>query len=181
MTSCPTAFRVAQTIGLSGAAWLSGNIAAFSLIVAPSLLISAQETNLAPSTLAKLWRNVYRLGAKQNPPIALSAAASFFYLAWSARSVSGTTLFRETVENTASLYCAAGVLTIAIVPFTLFAMTNTNSALLEEAKLVNLESTVKAGAREQTEHLICQWIKLNGMRSLFPLAGALVGMYATLA
>ncbi|OJD12193.1 hypothetical protein AJ78_07167 [Emergomyces pasteurianus Ep9510] len=179
MTSCPTAFRVAQTVGLTGAAWLSGNIASFSLIVAPSFLTSAQENNLAPSTLAKLWKNVYHLGARQNPPISLCTALSFFYLAWSARS--GTTLFRETAENTASLYCAAGALVVAVVPFTVLAMTKTNSALLENAKLVEAEpATVKAGAREQTEHLIRRWIKLNGVRSLFPLTAALVGMYAAL-
>ncbi|EDN08250.1 predicted protein [Histoplasma mississippiense (nom. inval.)] len=78
-TSCPTAFRVAQAVGLSGAAWLSGNIAAYSVNVAPSLLTSAQESNLSASTLAKLWRNVYHLGATQNPPIALCTAAAFFY------------------------------------------------------------------------------------------------------
>ncbi|PGH35013.1 hypothetical protein GX50_02147 [[Emmonsia] crescens] len=178
MTSSPTTFRIAQAIGLSGAAWLSGNIAAFSLNVVPSLLTSAQETNLAPSTLAKIWKNIYHLGSIQNPPIALSTAAAFFYLSWSVRS--GTILFRETAENTAALYCAAGVLTLAIVPFTIVAMTKTNSALMEKAKLVESEPTVKAGAREQTEHLIRQWIGLNGVRSLFPLAGVLVGMYAAL-
>ncbi|KLJ05797.1 hypothetical protein EMPG_10770 [Blastomyces silverae] len=178
MTSCPATFRVAQVVGLSGAAWLSGNIAAYSLIVAPSLLTSAKESNFPPSTLAKLFRNIYHLGARQNPPIALTTAAAFFYLAWSVRS--GTALFRQTAENTASLYCAAGVLTLSIVPFTLIAMMKTNGALLEQAKVVESEPTVKVGAREETERLLCRWIGLNGVRSLFPLAGALVGLYAAL-
>ncbi|EEQ86417.1 uncharacterized protein BDCG_01537 [Blastomyces dermatitidis ER-3] len=179
MASCPVAFRVAQAVGLSGAAWLSGNIAAYSLNVAPSLLTSAKESNLPPSTLAKLWRNIYHLGSVQNPPIALTTAAAFFYLAWSVRS--GTALFRQTAENAATLYCAAAVLTLSIVPFTLIAMTKTNRALLEQAKVVESEPTVvKVGAREETEQLICRWIGLNGARSLFPLAGVLVGLYAAL-
>ncbi|OJD20402.1 hypothetical protein ACJ73_08262 [Blastomyces percursus] len=178
MASCPVAFRVAQAVGLSGAAWLSGNIAAYSLNVAPSLVTSAKESNLPPSTLAKLWRNVYHLGSVQNPPIALTTAAAFFYLAWSVRS--GTALVRQTAENTATLYCAAGVLTLSIVPYTLIAMTKTNRALLEKAKVVESEPTVKVGTREETEHLVCRWVGLNGARSLFPLAGALVGLYAAL-
>ncbi|PGG98271.1 hypothetical protein GX51_06919 [Blastomyces parvus] len=178
MASYPAAFRVAQVVGLSGAAWLSGNIAAYSLNVAPSLIASAQESNLSPSTLAKLWRNVYNLGSKQNPPIALTTAAAFFYLAWSVRA--GTALFRHTAQNTASLYCAAGVLTLTIVPWTLVAMTKTNGMLLEKAKAVESEPTVKVGAREETERLVRRWIGLNGVRSLFPLAGVLVGLFAAL-
>ncbi|EER43249.1 conserved hypothetical protein [Histoplasma capsulatum H143] len=131
MTSCSTAFRVAQVVGLSGAAWLSGNIAAYSVNVAPSFLTSAQESNLSASTLAKLWRNVYHLGATQNPPIALCTAAAFFYLAWSDRS--GTISLREAGQNTSTLYCAAGALTLSIVPFTILAMTKTNKELLEKA------------------------------------------------
>ncbi|EGC46183.1 conserved hypothetical protein [Histoplasma capsulatum var. duboisii H88] len=174
MTSCSTAFRVAQVVGLSGAAWLSGNIAAYSVNVAPSLLTSAQESNLSASTLAKLWRNVYHLGATQNPPIALCTAAAFFYLAWSDRS--GTISLREAGQNTSTLYCAAGALTLSIVPFTILAMTKTNKELLEKASLVETEPIAKVGARAETERFLRQWIGLNGMRSLFPLAACLVVM-----
>ncbi|PGH16073.1 hypothetical protein AJ79_02053 [Helicocarpus griseus UAMH5409] len=174
----PTAFRVAQAVGLSGAAWLSGNIAAYSVNVTPSLLTSAQESNLPSPVLAKLWRNVYEKGKTQNPPIAIATAAAFFYLSWSVRS--GTLLFREAAENAATLYCTAGLLTLGIVPYTIAMMKTTNNALNEKAKAVQSEPAVKVGAGDETEELVRKWTALNGVRSLFPLAGALVGAYAAL-
>ncbi|GAQ12293.1 hypothetical protein ALT_9614 [Aspergillus lentulus] len=61
-------FRVAQAIGFTGAAWLSGNIAALSMNAVPSLLRSQKETNLPLTATAKQWREMYGAGKAQNPP-----------------------------------------------------------------------------------------------------------------
>ncbi|EEH16113.1 hypothetical protein PABG_06200 [Paracoccidioides brasiliensis Pb03] len=179
MGNCPAAFFIAQAVGLSGAAWLSGNIAAYSLNVCPALFSSAQENNLAPSTVAKIWRNVYNLGYAQNPPVSMVTAAAFFYLSWATRS--GTAMLHEKTGCTASLYSSAGILTLLIIPYTFTVMAGTNNGLIEQSKLVESEPVAKMmGANSETERLMRKWVVLNGVRGLIPLSGFVVGLYAAL-
>ncbi|KAK2740999.1 hypothetical protein FQN55_008554 [Onygenales sp. PD_40] len=176
MTTYPAGFRVAQAVGLTGAAWLSGNIATYSLSPVPSLLTSAPEAHLSPSAVAKIWRSFYDRGKTQNPPIAVVTAASFFYLGWSVRT--GAPLFRKAAENASTLYYIAGLLTVGMVPYTLAVMMGTNNKLAEKAKAVEAEPAKAMGKGDEVEVLANRWIYLNGVRSLFPLAGALVGFCA---
>ncbi|CEJ59424.1 hypothetical protein PMG11_08049 [Penicillium brasilianum] len=171
MASYPLGFRLAQAIGISGAAWLSGNIAALSMNVTPALLRSHREDNVHPATIAKQWRNMFENGKTQNPPIAAAVAASFFYLAWSVRS--GAPLFKHTAYSRSGLFSAAAVLTLGIVPYTIVAMKRTNDTLLEKAKSVSEISDT------ETSTLIEKWTTLNAVRGYFPLAAAVIGMVAS--
>ncbi|KAJ5176285.1 DUF1772-domain-containing protein [Penicillium canariense] len=171
MASYPFGFRVAQAIGISGAAWLSGNIAALSMNVTPALLRSRREDNVPSATLAKQWRNMYENGKTQNPPIAAAVAASFFYLAWSVRT--GAPLFKNTAYSRTALFSAAAILTLGIVPFTVAAMSRTNNQLLEKAQSNSGVSDA------ETPILIQRWTTLNGIRGYLPLAGAAVGLVAS--
>ncbi|KAJ5889922.1 DUF1772-domain-containing protein [Penicillium tannophilum] len=171
MTSELLGFRVAQAIGISGAAWLSGNIAALSTITVPALVQSQNEHHKSQSLLTKQWRALYEIGKKKNPPIAAAVASSLAYLAWSVRQ--GGPLYKKTVYSRSGLYLAAAVLTVGIVPYTLICMTGTNSALMKKA-----EST--SDADKEVPDLVERWNTLNLGRSVFPLAGAICAVVATI-
>ncbi|RHZ48587.1 DUF1772 domain-containing protein [Aspergillus thermomutatus] len=168
----PPAFRTAQVLGLTGAAWLSGNILSLSMITTPALLQSLHEKQATPSTAAKLWANIYTCGKTQNPPIAAATAAVFFYLAWSVRE--GTALSLLTARNSGLLYGVAGVLTGGIIPFTLACMMGTNRSL--EAKVGSKDEI--EGTRTDVETLLRRWGVLNAVRGALPLVGAVVGVLA---
>ncbi|QKX62868.1 uncharacterized protein TRUGW13939_10033 [Talaromyces rugulosus] len=176
MNTFPIGYRVAQAIGFTGAAWLSGNIAALSMNAAPALIRARKEDHLPITNTVKLWRNLFESGKSQNPPIAALTASSFFYLAWSTRSSS--TLFRQVAPNSTILYGTAAILTLGIVPYTIVAMSGTNNALLAKTKL-DYEPSSQASA--EIEELVNNWALLNGFRSLLPLAGGLLGIFAALA
>ncbi|PKX92861.1 DUF1772 domain-containing protein [Aspergillus novofumigatus IBT 16806] len=133
MSEFPTTFRAAQVLGLTGAAWLSGNIFSLSLISTPALLQSLHEKQM------------------QNPPIAAATAAVFFYLAWSVRD--GTALSLVAAPNSSFLYAVSGMLTVGIVPFTLAFMMGTNRSL--EAK-VGSKDEIEA-TRTEVESLLERW------------------------
>ncbi|KAJ5403319.1 hypothetical protein N7509_003190 [Penicillium cosmopolitanum] len=172
MASYPFGFRVAQAVGISGAAWLAGNIAALSTITTPALIRSQKEDNPPVGLLAKQWRNLFENGKTKNPPVAVGVTSAFIYLAWSVRS--GGHLFKKTPISRSVLFSAAAVLTISIVPFTFVAMSNTNNKLLEKS-----ESTKEASDAE-TVNLVERWTTLNQIRGVLPLIGGLCGMLATL-
>ncbi|GES62360.1 DUF1772-domain-containing protein [Aspergillus terreus] len=174
MSTYPTGFRVAQTLGLTGAAWLSGNILSISMLTTPALLQTMRDGDLPAGLAVKAWRNMYQRGRAQNPPIAAATAACFLYCAWAVRG--GTSLAPLTPRNAPVLYCAAAALTLAIVPYTLAAMMPTNSALIAKADAKEL------GAQESSEAgpLLQKWTKLNAIRGVWPLLGGLVGIMAAL-
>jgi hypothetical protein len=57
-------------------------------------------------------------------------------------------------------------------------MSSTNNALLAKTKL---DSEPPAQASAEIEDLVNNWVTLNGLRSLLPLVGGLLGMFAALA
>lgn len=148
-----------------------GNIAALSTITIPALVQSQKEDHKSPSLLTKQWRALYETGKKKNPPIAAAVASSLTYLAWSVRQ--GGPLYKTTVYSRSGLYIAAAALTVGIVPYTLIFMTGTNSALMKKA-----EST--SDADKEVPDLIERWNSLNLGRSVFPLAGAICAVVATI-
>lgn len=189
MASYPIGFRVAQAVGISGAAWLAGrwlyhnyrpssnaqlagNIAALSTITTPALVKSQKEDNPPIGLLAKQWRNVYENGKSKNQPVAVGVTSAFIYLAWSVRS--GSPLFQKAPISRSVLFSAAAALTMSIVPFTFVAMSGTNNKLLEKS-----ESTKEASDAD-TVDLVERWTTLNQIRGLLPLIGALCGMLGTL-
>ncbi|GIJ90427.1 hypothetical protein Asppvi_009381 [Aspergillus pseudoviridinutans] len=168
-------FRVAQAIGFTGAAWLSGNIAALSMNAVPSLLRAQKETNIPLTATAKQWRGLYEAGKAQNPPVAALTAAAFVYLALSSRSAAP--LFRAVPCSRAGLYTTAAILTIGIVPFTIVAMSKTNDALL---KVAGSDGGSSVASDAEIEGLLHDWVSLNRVRSFLPLLGSLTAIAAAL-
>lgn len=97
------------------------------------------------------------------PPISAAIAGSLFYCAWSVRE--GGALFRSAQTSLAGLYVAAGLLVMAIIPWTLGAMACTNNALQKTALSKSEVSD------EETIGLMNTWTTLNGIRGIFPWLG----------
>ncbi|KAJ5745384.1 DUF1772-domain-containing protein [Penicillium odoratum] len=171
MASKLLGIRMAQVIGISGAAWLSGNIAALSTIAIPAAVQCQKEDHKSSSLLAKQWKALFENGKAKNPPIAAAVASSLVYLAWTVRQ--GSPLHKTAVNSRSGLYLAAAMLTVSIVPYTIIFMSRTNNALLEKA-----DST--SDSDKDVPELVKRWNTLNMGRSIFPLGGAVFAVVATL-
>ncbi|KAK0127374.1 hypothetical protein ONS96_006923 [Cadophora gregata f. sp. sojae] len=192
MATTWTSIRIAQVIGLGGAAWLSGNIASLSLITIPTLLNSHAQSQsqsqsspsptnrpLTPHTLAQQWRQTYELGKSQNRPISLIIASSFAFLAYKSRSLASAS-----PRNVVVLYGIAAVLTMGIAPFTALVMSGTNEKLIGLSDGKGKGPSEKDGVDvegKEVRGLLEGWGRLNGVRSLLPLFGGVVGVIAALA
>ncbi|KAI9369641.1 hypothetical protein BJX61DRAFT_134372 [Aspergillus egyptiacus] len=180
MNTYPAPIRAAQAIGLTGAAWLSGNIATYSLSAIPALLKSHRDHSTPYSVLVRQWRDMYNAGKAQNPPIAAVTAAAFAFLAWAVpRSPAGSVLASE---HAGWLFGVAAGLTVGIVPWTLAVMGGVNKRLMEIAagesgEKVDLE-VGEAGREVEIEGLLVRWMALNAVRGVLPAVGAAVGLLA---
>ncbi|KAH8698788.1 hypothetical protein BGW36DRAFT_448809 [Talaromyces proteolyticus] len=175
MSSYSLAFRAVQVLGITGAAWLSGNISVLSMNAIPRLAHSGREHGATLNLVAKQWNSIYDTGKAQNPPIAILITSSFLYLAWATRS--GGPFFRQARSSCARFYFAAALLTLSIVPFTLILMNSTNTAL---RKLAASSEESSRNADVQSASLLERWVTLNGIRGLLPLAGSVVGLIGAL-
>ncbi|KAF2627857.1 DUF1772-domain-containing protein [Macroventuria anomochaeta] len=166
-----SAFSAAKIVGLTGAAWLSGTIAAISLISIPAVSRTLKEDNLSAAHAVKLWRNNFEAGFALAPPIALATASSLASCGWAARNL------RTSGVKDGRLFWVAAALTVSIVPYTIIFMKSTNDKLLRYAKKEKLTTSES----QETEGLLKRWVFLNSVRSLLPLAGALLTSIVVLA
>ena len=115
--------------------------------------------------ILKQWRGIYKRGKSTMPFVALAGLAGYGFLAW---EQAGRGLgWKASV--------AGGVLTAAIVPFTLLFMKGTNGRLMEGAN-----TGTKAMTSSEVKYLLTKWNTLNLVRSALPLAGTLVGLWGLL-
>ncbi|KAI4721819.1 hypothetical protein E4T48_01909 [Aureobasidium sp. EXF-10727] len=177
MATTGTIHTLAKIVGLTSAAWLSGNISALSLISLPAIANIKQDSTLSNAHAVRLWEQTFRRGASQNPPIALGGAISLGFLAWSLRNLRTTTAVGV---RHSPLFVLAAVSTIAIVPFTLVFMKNTNNKLLEYAARAKKDE-LSVTETEDVDALLRRWTLLNSVRGLLPLAGAVAACIAVVA
>ncbi|KAJ4406687.1 hypothetical protein N0V91_004377 [Didymella pomorum] len=151
-----TTATVAKAIGLLGSAWLSGNISAYTLVSLPSILVSVRENNVPISNALHIWRHTYEAGRAQNPFVALVSAGALAISAWKTGEMG---------------FWIAAVATLGIVPYTVVVMTRTLERLVQLARQAEKE---ELGVKDmyEAEKLLGWWVVLNGIRSLFPLLGA---------
>lgn len=138
----------------------TGGQATLSALAIPGLL----STNAAVPTqmLAQQWAGIYNRGKVLGPQAAAISLLGYGYLMYD-RSRQGRGWGK---------YVGAAALTVGIIPFTAFFMDNTNQALLGVA--AGGAGTLSS---EAVRELLVKWRVLNLVRSLFPLAGALLGLY----
>lgn len=173
MSTYPAAFCVAQVVGLTGAAWLSGSIISLSTITVPALIKAMREDNMPLDVAVKSWRNIYTKGKSQSPPVAAVTSVAFLYCGWAVRA--GTELAPLTPSNSSLMYCTAAVLTLGIVPYTIGLMSDTNNQLIDKA---NSNWVADEKSSTEVESLLSRWLKLNAGRGLLPLVGGLIGLVA---
>ncbi|KAG7091763.1 hypothetical protein E1B28_008165 [Marasmius oreades] len=173
--SSGTGIRIAQALGISGSAFVAGSIISISVISAPVLLTPTSFFSTAHAALQ--WKHLYTRGATLMPPLALVASLAHFYLAWKAHTLESVISSSRSLTR---LYMTAGALTIGIVPWTLLVMAPTNDALIRKAVDSPTEAAVASSKTYETEDLMEKWITLNFVRGLFPLAGTVAALYATL-
>ncbi|KAK1998452.1 DUF1772-domain-containing protein [Colletotrichum falcatum] len=150
---------ITTATGILGCAWWAGVTASLSTFSVPAILQSSSE----PAHALRLWRHIFLNGASTGPKVALVTFLSLAYTAYDHHN-------RGAVWKP---YATAGVLSLAIVPFTLVFMSSTNNALMAAAQ------GVKTLALSETTELLARWRTLNLVRSLIPLASAGIGLWCT--
>lgn len=128
-------------------------IASLSLIGCPAAL------TLPGSANALAWSGLYHHGIALMPRAVTAIAVSYGYAGYDAYQ-------RKRVEWKG--YAVSALLAVAIIPWTLLTMIPTNNELLAMAD-------GRSGGTLAANELIARWATLNLVRSLFPLAGAVVG------
>ncbi|EAW25722.1 anthrone oxygenase encC [Aspergillus fischeri NRRL 181] len=169
---------IVKIVAITGGVWLSGKITAHSLVSVPALLQSKSEDGLSSCTILLVWRRIYECGHTHSPQIAACTSTAFAYLAWCASD-----------RTPRLLYGTAASLVMGIVPYTLLFMGPTNCQLLKRAAAEGEEKVtgatrgndmVNAPSEVTTEELLSHWKFLAGIRGLLPLAGGILGLFASL-
>lgn len=196
MTPLPAAIRVAQTVGITASAFcsggqhsseagrgslpsrialteLAGSILALSFFSVPTWLI-------APSPLlVRQWQACFNRGKIINPAIAIVSIISYAYLSYR--------LYGTLNHLKAEIYGLSALSTFGIWPYTIFGMMPTNRKLFkkhDEMKGLDIgEKATEVGLAkgESAKELVDRWGMLNLGRGLFPLVGAVLGLWATLS
>ena len=136
-----------------------------SAIVVPVLL----DTNTESTHLIRQWARLYHYGHLYMPAISVSATGLYSYAALRKRALH---------RKQWIIYAAAGVTTIAMVPFTWLIMDPTNNALFRLNELAS--ATALAVDLSTVQGLAVKWAWLHVLRSMFPLAGAILGLVGVL-
>ncbi|QIW99256.1 hypothetical protein AMS68_004774 [Peltaster fructicola] len=159
-----TQVSVPASAVLSGC-FLSGAMMGLSLMAVPVLL----ETNTQAGHLVDQWFNLYQHGHHVAPAMSIATLAVYLW----------TAVDRRSKHKPWLVFLLAGLITFTMVPFTLTLMAPTNNALFKIEHDKNSMSLLPATLAE-VQQLVIQWQRFHAVRSLFPLAGTIVGLTGTL-
>ena len=134
-----------------------------SLMAIPVLL---DTTTQAPQ-LFHQWVRMYYYGHQVLPTMAIGTFLLYSY----------TSAKKRGARKPWGLFAVAGVTTISILPFTWVFMVPTNNELFRLEGVSKTEPMVR-GIVEAKE-LVVKWSWLHSIRSLLPLAGAIMGTIGT--
>ncbi|KIA75621.1 hypothetical protein HK57_00553 [Aspergillus ustus] len=152
-----------EAIAVITGSFLSGAMMSVYLLAIPSLF----ETTTDPGHLVRHWHRIFMNGHIKGPIISLTTTALYGLAA----------LAKYNAGQKWGVFATAGATTIAMVPFTLTIMASTNEALFR------MEAEVQKGRNPtwgEAERLVRNWSRFNLTRAFFPLAGAVLGLLATL-
>lgn len=125
-----------------------------SIIAIPVLL----DTSTSSNQLLDQFVSLYNYGHKIMPALSIGTSAMYIFVASK----------KQTAGLPWSINALAAATTIAMVPFTLIFMVPTNNALFA------LHASSEASF-DEVRGISVRWQWLHIARSLFPLAGAVVG------
>jgi Domain of unknown function (DUF1772) len=148
--------RTTQIIGLTTSLFLSGVNAGASYLTLPILFTQP------PSVSTPIFQTLYKRGAVSLPPLAVFSSLCSAYLAFA-------------LPEQRSLYVVASMGTLAMIPWTLVAMMETNNRLCAIADSKIEQEKVKS---EEVEALLRKWTWMNYVRSGLMMVGGLTGLFA---
>ena len=143
---------------------LAGLLMSLYTITMPVLV----KTSTSAPLLLQQWQRIFNRGHIQGPALAVMTGIAYGYAAW----------LRATSGGSWSPFVLAAVLTFALVPYTWIFMNGINSALFEAVEQSGKDGMVVD--KQRAESMIIAWSGFHAVRSLFPLAGAVVGCLAML-
>lgn len=179
--------RAASTLGMIFCAVFTGANLLMSTAVMPTLLLPGMVEHYEPKEgqpsgrvclaaksqhLARQWQNLYNIGSRAGPVVALGGVSSFVFAARS--TPQGLTLSYR-------LSLTAAGLCVAILPFTLVFMKRLNDELHRRAdagfKSSKQQTSTGEGAFQnyETPDLIRRWSTLNLMRASLHIAAIACG------
>lgn len=164
MTPSKRSFKVksSETLMLTRAI---GTMMSLSLQVGPALL----DRSLQTAQILHQWAGMYHYGHKIKPVMAIGG-----FLLYSCKAITG---FRS--RRASMCYLLAGLTTLGIIPFTRIFMLPTNKRIFEMKEMTNADCS-EVGEPGELRELMEKWYRLQFTRSLFPLAGAIIGAATTL-
>jgi noranthrone monooxygenase len=127
-----------------------------SLITMPVLL----DSPLSSAQLCSVWSKMYMRGRGLLPAMAVMTFAMYWYASC-----------RKKSTRSSKALIMAGVMTIAIAPFTWLFLAPTNNKLFALQRENQAMPMLETGL-ESARRLMTQWSQLHLMRSLLPLFGA---------
>lgn len=135
-----------------------GAMMGLSLMAVPVLL----DTTTEPAQLFHQWTRMYHYGHQALPTMAIATFALYGY----------TALSKRTAKKAWGVFAAAGLTTVSILPFTWIVMVPTNNTLF---RLEAESRTAPVASWEEARNLVIKWSCMHLVRSLLPLAGAILG------
>ena len=137
-----------------------------SLIAIPVLL----DTTTEPSQLFRQWVSMYYGGHQLLPTMSVATFLLYIY----------ATLNKRAAGRQWKIFAIAGIMTVIMLPFTWLVMVPTNNTLFQmEAENGRRLGGGGIASWEEAKGLVTKWSGLHLVRSLFPLAGAVLGLTAT--
>ncbi|CAH0051825.1 unnamed protein product [Clonostachys solani] len=156
---------ISANIGMKAAAVMAGSFLSGGMM---SISINVMMDTISDSPqLLKQWARTFYYGIRIFPAISVTTVLLYRYIA----------LNRGVVKRPWGIYVAAGVATFTMVPFTWIFMDPTNKRLFSQGTDLASGHVVELS---EVQDLIQKRSWLNITRSLFPLLGAAIGMFATL-
>jgi hypothetical protein len=139
-----------------------GAMMSISVITVPVLL----DTTNDPSHMFRQWACTYHYGLRIFPTMAVATFLLYCY----------TAIRKRATGRRWRVFAVAGATTILMVPFTWIFMAPTNNTLF---RLENESKVASVANLAEAQELVIKWSWLHVVRSLFPLAGAILGTTGT--
>ncbi|KAK8113418.1 hypothetical protein PG984_013944 [Apiospora sp. TS-2023a] len=155
-----------QTTALITGSFLAGAMMSLSLVAVPVFL----DTTPTADLLYIQWARTYHYGHLGLPALSVATCLLYGLAAWRKRRRAGGS--RRRAWRSPLL---AGALTVLMVPFTWVFMTPTNDRLFALEAQAQAGTLVVQTTMDQARELVAKWSMMHVARTLFPLAGAVLG------
>ncbi|OAQ99827.1 hypothetical protein LLEC1_07644 [Akanthomyces lecanii] len=151
---------VAIATGVISAGWTSGKFIPAVARHRITVLIGVPTALATPQCSPTVWHGLFTRGMALIPKVAASTALCCLYGAYTLRG-----------GRRSMIYLAVAGLVVSIIPFTVVFMRPTNELLLTLFRDRPVTTSVEAAK------LIAKRGKLNMVRSLFPFAASILGLW----